>query len=162
MNFLGLLVESYGTWLLLQRLVDASKDSDIPKNVPFAFAINNRNINRLDSWGDRDVKACRWPPTLVSNETGLSKEAYLCLRCLIRSRADSGVVGCLCRPVSHPGLPCPDPACGGRGRPAEAESGPHCGAQFGRSRTGQGSSRGRKGAPLVSRKTRDVKFRQLS
>ncbi len=46
MNFLGLLVESYGTWLLLQRLVDASKDSDIPKNVPFAFAINNRNIIR--------------------------------------------------------------------------------------------------------------------
>jgi hypothetical protein len=50
---LGLLVESYGTWLLLQRLVDASKDSDIPKNVPFAFAINNRNtltyveINRV-------------------------------------------------------------------------------------------------------------------
>ena len=43
MNFLGLLVESYGTWLLLQRLVDASKDSDIPKNFPFAFAINNRN-----------------------------------------------------------------------------------------------------------------------
>ena len=36
------MVESYGTWLLLQRLVDASKDSDIPKNVPFAFAINNR------------------------------------------------------------------------------------------------------------------------
>ena len=43
MIFLGLLVESYGTLLLLQRLVDASKDSDIPKNVPFAFAINNRN-----------------------------------------------------------------------------------------------------------------------
>ena len=42
-EFLDLLVESYGTWLLLQRLVDASKDSDIPKNVPFAFAINNRN-----------------------------------------------------------------------------------------------------------------------
>ena len=42
--FLGILVESYGTWLLLQRLDDASKDSDIPKNVPFAFAINNRNI----------------------------------------------------------------------------------------------------------------------
>ncbi len=41
-EFLGLLVESYGTCLLLQRLVDASKDSDIPKNV--AFAINNRNI----------------------------------------------------------------------------------------------------------------------
>jgi len=38
------LVESYGTWLLFQRLDDASKDSDIPKNVPFAFAINNRNI----------------------------------------------------------------------------------------------------------------------
>ena len=47
MNFLGLLVESYGTWLLLQRLVDASKDSDIPKNVPFAFAINNRNTHRV-------------------------------------------------------------------------------------------------------------------
>jgi hypothetical protein len=46
MNFLGLLVESHGTWLLIQRLVDASKDSDIPKNVPFAFAINNRNFNR--------------------------------------------------------------------------------------------------------------------
>ncbi len=42
-EFLGLLVESHGTWLLLQRLGDASKDSDIPKNVPFAFAINNRN-----------------------------------------------------------------------------------------------------------------------
>jgi hypothetical protein len=48
-EFLGLLVESYGTWLLLQRLVDASKDSDIPKNVPFAFAINNRNTeNRCE------------------------------------------------------------------------------------------------------------------
>ncbi len=43
-DFLGLLVESCGTCLLLQRLVDASKDSDIPKNVPFAFVINNRNI----------------------------------------------------------------------------------------------------------------------
>ena len=42
-EFVDLLVESYGTWLLLQRLVDASKDSDTPKNVPFAFAINNRN-----------------------------------------------------------------------------------------------------------------------
>ena len=45
-EFLGLLVESYGTWLLLQRLVDASKDSNIPKNVPFAFAINNQNTER--------------------------------------------------------------------------------------------------------------------
>jgi hypothetical protein len=44
--FSGILVESYGTWLLFQRLDDASKDSDIPKNVPFAFAINNRNIKR--------------------------------------------------------------------------------------------------------------------
>jgi hypothetical protein len=42
--FSGILVESYGTWLLFQRLDDPSKDSDIPKNVPFAFAINNRNI----------------------------------------------------------------------------------------------------------------------
>ena len=41
--FLGILVESYGTWLLFQRLDDSSKDSDIPKNVPFAFAINTRN-----------------------------------------------------------------------------------------------------------------------
>jgi hypothetical protein len=40
------LVESYGTWLLFQRLDDASKDSDIPKNVPFAFAINTRNTER--------------------------------------------------------------------------------------------------------------------
>jgi hypothetical protein len=46
-EFLVLLVESYGTWLLLQRLVDASKESDIPKNVPFAFAINNRNITSV-------------------------------------------------------------------------------------------------------------------
>ena len=45
-EFVDLLVESYGTWLLLQRLVDASKDSDIPKNVPFAFAINNRNTEK--------------------------------------------------------------------------------------------------------------------
>ena len=42
----GILVESYGTWLLFQRLDDASKDSDIPKNVPFAFAINNRNTTQ--------------------------------------------------------------------------------------------------------------------
>jgi len=42
--FSGILVESYGTWLLFQRLDDSSQDSDIPKNVPFAFAINNRNI----------------------------------------------------------------------------------------------------------------------
>ena len=43
----GILVESYGTWLLFQRLDDASKDSDIPKNVPFAFAINNRNTKAI-------------------------------------------------------------------------------------------------------------------
>jgi len=42
-ELLGLHVESYGTWLLLQRLDDPSNDSDTPKNVPFAFAINNRN-----------------------------------------------------------------------------------------------------------------------
>ena len=53
-EFLGLLVESYGTWLLLQRLVDASKDSDIPKNVPFALAINNRNTNPLALLGSRN------------------------------------------------------------------------------------------------------------
>jgi hypothetical protein len=33
---------------VLQRLVDASKDSDIPKNVPFAFAINNRITEETD------------------------------------------------------------------------------------------------------------------
>ena len=74
-----LLVESYGTWLLFQRLDDASKDSDIPKNVPFAFAINNRNIigvpfavrefvgrgykdfsNRLAAVAAQNVSAC--PP----------------------------------------------------------------------------------------------------
>ena len=45
-ELLGLQVESYGTWLLLQRLDDPSKDSDTPKNVPFAFAINNQNPYR--------------------------------------------------------------------------------------------------------------------
>jgi len=56
-EFLGLLVESYGTWLLLQRLGDTSKDSDIPKNVPFAFAINNRNtgVYSYPLWGSRGV-----------------------------------------------------------------------------------------------------------
>ena len=49
-EFLGLLVESYGTWLLLQRLVEASKDSDIPKNVPFASAINNRNTQKFSRY----------------------------------------------------------------------------------------------------------------
>jgi hypothetical protein len=53
MNFLGLLVELYGTWLLLELLVHASKDSDIPKNVPFAFVINNRNINGTDTHEER-------------------------------------------------------------------------------------------------------------
>jgi hypothetical protein len=48
---LGLLIESYGTWLLLQRLDDASKDSDIPKNVPFAFAINNRYTKKVSRRG---------------------------------------------------------------------------------------------------------------
>ena len=43
---MGILVESYGTWLLFQCLDDSSKDSDIPKNVPFAFAINNRNTGK--------------------------------------------------------------------------------------------------------------------
>ena len=58
MNFWGLLVESYGTWLLLQGLVDASKDSDIPKNVPFVFAINNQNIISL-----------LWPPPMLVTPT---------------------------------------------------------------------------------------------
>ncbi len=55
-EFLGLLVESYGTWLLLQRLDDPSKDSDIPKNVPFAFAINNRNIKSGGGFHLEDLK----------------------------------------------------------------------------------------------------------
>ena len=56
--FSGILVESYGTWLLFQRLDDSSKDSDIPKNVPFAFAINNRNthtVGKLKSGGPAKV-----------------------------------------------------------------------------------------------------------
>ena len=61
----GLLVESYGTWLLLQRLVDASKDSDIPTNVPFTFVINNRKPN-----GTQEklfaVKRCSSLQTLVN------------------------------------------------------------------------------------------------
>ena len=63
MIFLGLLVESYGTWLLLQRLVDASKDSDIPKNVSFAFAINNRNTQ---GWG------CKCTPRLAPPYLGFA------------------------------------------------------------------------------------------
>jgi len=51
--FLGILVESYGTWLLFQRLDDSSKDSDIPKNVPFAFAINNRNTTDKKKYYNR-------------------------------------------------------------------------------------------------------------
>ena len=47
-EFLGLLVESYGTWLLLQRLVDASKDLDIPKNVPFAFERERDTLIRVN------------------------------------------------------------------------------------------------------------------
>ena len=61
MNFWGLLVESYGTWLLLQRLVDASKDSDIPKNVPFALAINNRNT-RLGHSKECSICVCNKQP----------------------------------------------------------------------------------------------------
>jgi hypothetical protein len=60
-EFLGLLVESYGTWLLLQRLGDTSKDSDIPKNVPFAFAINNRNIQT--PWHCLPERSAPSPPT---------------------------------------------------------------------------------------------------
>ena len=51
---------SYGTWLLFQRLDDASKDSDIPKNVPFAFAINNRNTSwQRASWMAAQTKVQR-------------------------------------------------------------------------------------------------------
>ena len=61
MNFLDLLVESYGTWLLRQRRVDASKDSDIPKNVPFALAINNRNT-RLGHSKECSICVCNKQP----------------------------------------------------------------------------------------------------
>ena len=54
--FSGILVESYGTWLLFQRLDDSSQDSDIPKNVPFAFAINNRNIKHRKGLGPVTLK----------------------------------------------------------------------------------------------------------
>ncbi len=74
MNFLGLVVESYGTWLLLQRLVDASKDSDIPKNVPFAFAINNRNprVEISNVGADVREKLGRVSPDQPGQGTGTS------------------------------------------------------------------------------------------
>ena len=59
-EFVDLLVESYGTWLLLQRLVDASKDSDIPKNVPFAFAINNRSTREQMGQGRSEDLHRHW------------------------------------------------------------------------------------------------------
>ncbi len=46
-EFLGLLVESYGTWLLLQRLVDASKDSDIPKNGVLSKPVFYHMVSRM-------------------------------------------------------------------------------------------------------------------
>ena len=60
-EFLGLLVESYGTWLLLQRLVDASKDSDIP--------INNRNtlVHAMVGGGEE----VRWLVTASGRGWGL-------------------------------------------------------------------------------------------
>ena len=69
-EFLGLLVESYGTWLLLQRLVDSSKDSDIPKNVPFAFAINNRNITYGVVLPLKERECCLLVLNLVSSTLG--------------------------------------------------------------------------------------------
>ena len=39
------------------------------------------------------------------------------------------------RPEARSGLSCPVPACGRRGRLAEAGSGSHCGVEFGRSGT---------------------------
>jgi hypothetical protein len=48
------------------------------------------------------------------------------------------------RPGARSSLPCPVPACGRRGRLAGAGLGSHCGVEFGRSRTGEGSSGGRK------------------
>ena len=59
-ELLGLQVESYGTWLLLQRLDDPSKDSDTPKNVPFAFAINNRNPRDQESGVQAGVELEMW------------------------------------------------------------------------------------------------------
>ena len=61
------MVESYGTWLLFQRLDDSSQDSDIPKNVPFAFAINNRNIIMPDSAAARTMEP---PSALRSSAAG--------------------------------------------------------------------------------------------
>jgi hypothetical protein len=77
----------------------------------------------------------------------------------LRSRAVSGVMmmpfNCsyrnknevtarLCRPGARSGLPCPVPACCCRARLARAGSGSHSGVELWRSRTGKGSSGGRK------------------
>jgi hypothetical protein len=61
-----------------------------------------------------------------------------------QSRCGGGVTARLCRPGARSGLPCPVPACCCRGRLARAGSGSHSGVELWRSRTGKGSSGGRK------------------
>ena len=55
-----------------------------------------------------------------------------------------GVTARLCLPGASSGLPCPVPVCCCRGRLARAGSGSHSGVELWRSRTGKGSSGGRK------------------
>ncbi len=61
-----------------------------------------------------------------------------------QSRCGGGVTARLCRPGARSGLPCPVPACCCRGRLTRAGSGSHSGVELWRSRTGKGSSGGRK------------------
>ena len=61
-----------------------------------------------------------------------------------QSRCGGGVTARLCRPGARSGLPCPVPACCCRGRLARAGWGSHSGVELWRSRTGKGSSGGRK------------------
>ncbi len=63
---------------------------------------------------------------------------------VIITRCDGGVTARLCRPGSRSGLPCPVPVCCCRGRLARAGSGSHSGVELCQSRTGKGSSGGRK------------------
>ena len=79
-----------------------------------------------------DASSAHNPPTSSKKQKAESK-SIVCEREEASGSADTG---------ARPGLPCLVPACSGRSRPVEAGSGPHCGAEFGWSRTRYGSSGG--------------------
>jgi hypothetical protein len=62
----------------------------------------------------------------------------------MQSRCGGGVSTRLRRPGARSGLPCPVPACCCRGSLAGTGSGSHSGVKLCQSRTGKGSSGGRK------------------